>query len=158
MDKLTPEARSRNMSRIRSRDTLPELDVRRFLHRHGLRFRLHRRDLPGKPDLVFNTRRACVFVHGCFWHGCPRCIDGTRLVKSNAGYWSAKVIGNRERDVRHAASLEEAGWRVFVVWECEAKDPNRLSSLAAALKSLPAVRQQRPERGYSEARRRGRTT
>jgi DNA mismatch endonuclease (patch repair protein) len=139
MDKLTPEARSRNMSHIRSRDTSPELIVRRFLHREGLRFRLHRKDLPGKPDLTFASRRACIFVHGCFWHGCSRCIDGTRRVKSNVPYWSEKVAGNRERDARHVVKLKEAGWGVFVIWECETQDRARLAELAAQLRGLAKI-------------------
>ena len=136
MDKLTPEARSRNMARIRSRDTSPELAVRRFLHGAGLRFRLHQKHLSGKPDLVFASRRACVFVHGCFWHGCPRCVDGTRKVKSNAPYWSDKVTGNRARDERHQSVLEAAGWRVLVVWECETRDLAIMMQLADTLASL----------------------
>jgi DNA mismatch endonuclease, patch repair protein len=138
MDKLTSEARSRNMSRIRSRDTSPELAVRRFLHRAGLRFRLHQQGLPGKPDLVFAARRACVFVHGCFWHGCPKCIDGTRRVKSNVSYWSSKVQGNRTRDAKHTAALESAGWSVFVIWECEARNQAKLKRLAKRIISLPS--------------------
>jgi DNA mismatch endonuclease (patch repair protein) len=137
MDTLTPQARSLNMSRIRSRDTSPELIVRSFLHRAGLRFRLHRKDLPGKPDLAFASRHACIFVHGCFWHGCPNCIDGTRRVKSNVGYWSQKVAGNRERDARHIAELDDACWNVFVVWECETRDHDRLAKLAAQIRELP---------------------
>lgn len=137
MDRLTPEARSKNMSRIRDRDTSPELTVRRFLHQSGLRFRLHRRDLPGKPDLVLAGRRACVFVHGCFWHGCPKCVDGTRRVKSNVPYWSGKIAGNRERDARHAAALKKAGWKVFVIWECGTRSEKTLATLASRLKKLP---------------------
>jgi DNA mismatch endonuclease (patch repair protein) len=137
MDKLTPEQRSQNMARIRSKDTAPELAVRRFLHRAGLRFRVHRRDLPGKPDLVFPGRRLCLFVHGCFWHGCPDCIDGTRAVKSNAGYWGPKIEGNRARDARHRAALEADGWTVIVLWECQARDPARLEELASTIRALP---------------------
>lgn len=139
MDKLTPKARSRNMSRIRSKDTSPELATRRFLHGRGLRFRLHRRDLPGKPDIVFAGRRACVFVHGCFWHGCPHCVDGTRRVKSNASYWLEKVAGNRVRDERHRVALEAAGWTVFVVWECEIERKDRLVALADKITALPSL-------------------
>jgi DNA mismatch endonuclease, patch repair protein len=135
MDKISPQARSRNMSRIRCQDTSPELAVRRALHRSGLRFRLHRRDLPGKPDLVFPARRACVFIHGCFWHGCPKCVDGTRRVKSNSPYWTAKIAGNRARDARHIGALREAGWNVFVIWECEIQD--RVRTLAAQITALP---------------------
>lgn len=143
MDTLTPEARSRNMSRIRSRDTSPELTVRRFLHAHGLRFRLHRRAMPGKPDLVFGGRRACVFVHGCFWHGCPHCVDGLRQVKSNKPYWTNKVTGNRARDERHRAALIGDGWTVFTVWECEIGRTGRLAALTEeirALRTWPRVR------------------
>jgi DNA mismatch endonuclease, patch repair protein len=139
MDKLTPAARSENMSRIRSRNTSPELIVRRYLHRKGLRFRLHARDLPGKPDLVFPGRRVLVFVHGCFWHGCPHCVDGTRRVKSNLSYWSPKIKGNRARDARHAATLGEGGWSVFVIWECEARNAVQLSRLARRIKSRVRV-------------------
>jgi DNA mismatch endonuclease (patch repair protein) len=138
MDKLTPEARSRNMSRIRSRDTSPELAVRRFLHGKGLRFRLHVRKLAGKPDLVFGPRSACLFVHGCFWHGCPRCVDGRRRVKDNAAYWSDKVAGNRARDERHRTALEREGWTVFVLWECEIRDAARLTLLAEQIRTLPS--------------------
>src|ERR1700674_4838408 len=99
MDTVTPERRSAIMARIRSKDTAPELAVRRYLHAKGLRYRLHHAGLPGKPDLVFPARRVCVFIHGCFWHGCPHCIDGTRQVKSNSAYWSAKVAGHRARDI-----------------------------------------------------------
>jgi DNA mismatch endonuclease (patch repair protein) len=136
MDKLTPSARSRNMSRIRSRDTSPELTVRKALHSAGLRFRLHAKHLPGKPDLVFPSRRACVFVHGCFWHGCPSCVDGTRRVKSNFAYWSPKIEGNRQRDARHLASLLDAGWKVFVIWECQVREINRVAELTKEIKAL----------------------
>jgi DNA mismatch endonuclease (patch repair protein) len=133
MDKVTPERRSQNMSKIRSRDTSPELIVRQYLYSHGLRYRLHSKNLPGKPDLVFASRRLCVFVHGCFWHGCPRCIDGTRRVKSNEQYWSAKVVGNQARDVRNRTALVAAGWTVLVIWECEIRRTNRLSELLAEI-------------------------
>src|SRR5579885_1916920 len=125
------------MSRIRGKNTKPEMAVRRYLHRAGLRFRLHRRDLPGKPDIVFPTRRALVFVHGCFWHGCPVCIDGTRRVKSNEQYWTDKVTYNRQRDARHQDTLAALGWKVIVVWECEIGDATKLSSLVDQIRSLP---------------------
>jgi len=127
------------MSRIRSRDTTPELAVRCFLHRQGLRFRLHVNTLPGKPDLVFASRRVCLFVHGCFWHGCPNCVDGTRRVKTNVPYWSHKVSGNRMRDERHRKALEANGWTVLVLWECELRDPGRLTALAKTIKGLPPI-------------------
>jgi DNA mismatch endonuclease (patch repair protein) len=130
MDRISPQRRSENMRRIRSKDTSPELAVRRWLHGRGFRYRLHRKDLPGTPDLVFPGRRIAIFIHGCFWHGCPRCVDGTRKVKSNAGYWSAKVEGNRARDARHQASLTALGWRVLTIWECEVSDCAGLRALA----------------------------
>lgn len=129
------------MRRIRDRNTGPELMVRRFLHSAGLRFRLHVRALPGKPDLVFPSRRACVFVHGCFWHGCPLCIDGRRAVKSNSRYWKSKVEGNRTRDKRNEAKLRADGWTVFTVWECELRAPGTLPRLASQIRSLTAEKQ-----------------
>lgn len=137
MDTVTPERRSEIMSRIRSRDTTPEMTVRRFLHAAGLRYRLHRRDLPGKPDLVFSSKHLCVFIHGCFWHGCPNCVDGTRKVKSNTKFWNAKVAGNRERDAKHQAALEADGWTVLTIWECETADPAQLERLTEAVRAAP---------------------
>ncbi|WP_083514378.1 very short patch repair endonuclease [Bradyrhizobium manausense] len=139
MDRLSPEARSRNMARIGSQDTTPELAVRRVVHAAGLRYRLHRRDLPGKPDLVFPGRRAVLFVHGCFWHGCTKCIDGTRRVQSNQQYWNPKITGNRERDARHAATLRADGWTVFTIWECETIDPKQLKRIVGRIKKLPSA-------------------
>lgn len=124
------------MAAIRSKDTAPELAVRRALHAAGLRYRLHGRRLPGRPDLVFPRRGVCVFVHGCFWHGCPHCIDGRRAVKSNTGYWSAKIAGNKERDERHRTALEAAGWTVLTVWECMTPDRAALGELAATIRSI----------------------
>ncbi len=128
------------MSRIRSRDTTPERIVRIFLHRDGLRYRLHRNDLPGKPDLVFPSRRVCLFVHGCFWHGCAKCIDGTRKVKSNSAYWIDKIARNRERDFHHSAILKAEGWRVLTIWECEIKKQGRLHKLAQLIHRSPIKR------------------
>jgi DNA mismatch endonuclease (patch repair protein) len=140
VDTVSPARRSAIMANIRGKDTTPELRVRRYLHAKGLRFRLHSRELPGKPDIVFPARRVCVFVHGCFWHGCPNCVDGTRQVKSNALFWADKVRGNRNRDARHKAALETAGWTVMALWECEIADPSRLSSLADRIAELPTHR------------------
>lgn len=136
MDKISPKRRSANMAAIRSKDTTPELAVRRALHAAGLRYRMHGKELPGRPDIVFRRRRVCVFVHGCFWHGCQRCMDGRRAVKSNAGYWSAKVAGNKERDGRHQVALEAAVWTVLTVWECMAFDPTELRQLAETIRSI----------------------
>jgi DNA mismatch endonuclease (patch repair protein) len=115
------------MARIRNKDTAPELAVRSTAHQLGYRFRLHRRDLPGSPDLVFPARRKVVFVHGCFWHRHPRC----RLAyepKSNVDFWSAKFRKNMERDVRVKGELERMGWDVLVIWECETADRAALAS------------------------------
>lgn len=113
--------RSRMMGSIRGRDTQPELMVRRFLHSTGLRFRLHDRRLPGRPDIVLPAHRSVVQVHGCFWHqhpGCPLAY----IPASNRRFWSEKLAGNHERDVRDTKNLRALGWRVFTVWECEIED------------------------------------
>ena len=118
MDTLTPERRSWNMSRIRSRDTAPERLVRSLLHRMGYRFRLHRSDLPGKPDIVLPRHKTVVLVHGCYWHRHADC----RLAyspKSNVDFWQAKFRENVSRDLRQSQELTELGWRVITVWECE---------------------------------------
>jgi DNA mismatch endonuclease (patch repair protein) len=123
MDKLTPERRSENMRRIKSKDMKPELLVRRLVHALGYRYRLHRKDLPGKPDLVFGPRKKVIFVHGCFWHGHNRqgCLDARRP-KSNTEYWNPKLTRNRERDAERIAALRDDGWGVLVIWECETTD------------------------------------
>ncbi|NWH07333.1 MAG: DNA mismatch endonuclease Vsr [Alphaproteobacteria bacterium] len=128
-DKISPERRSANMRQIRSRDMKPEMAVRRLAHGMGYRYRLHRRDLPGKPDLVFGPRRAVIFVHGCFWHQ-HDCRDGHNP-KSNGGYWDAKLRRNVERDAEVRARLEADGWRVLVIWECEARDAEALRATLA---------------------------
>ena len=133
MDSLTPRRRSANMRQIKSKDTSPELAVRRYLHARGLRYQLHRRDLPGKPDLVFPAIDTCVFVHGCFWHGCRQCVDGTRRVRSRSSYWVAKIAGNRSRDRQHVRELTKAGWKVTTIWECELRTPKALAALATQL-------------------------
>lgn len=115
------ELRSRTMRAVRSKDTTPELKLRRLLHRAGFRFRLHRKDLPGSPDLVFPARKAVIFVHGCFWHG-HDCKRGARAPKANAEYWRAKIARNIARDGRSLDALQTAGWRVSIVWECQLKD------------------------------------
>lgn len=116
------EIRSRTMRAVRSKNTTPELKVRRLLHGAGYRFRLHRKDLPGSPDLTFSARKAVVFVHGCFWHG-HDCKRGARAPKSNADYWTAKFARNIARDARNLEALHVLGWRVAAVWECELKEP-----------------------------------
>jgi len=109
------------MRRIRNKGMAPEMKVRRLAHNLGYRYRLHRKDLPGKPDLVFPGRRKVIFVHGCFWHQHQECRDG-RPPKSNQSYWQPKLERNTERDARVQAELAEAGWDVLVIWECETKD------------------------------------
>lgn len=126
VDKLSSDRRSENMSRIRGKNTKPELAVRSMAHRLGYRFRLHRRDLPGTPDLVFAPKRKVIFVHGCFWHG-HGCKRGGSGPKSNEEFWSAKITRNRERDMRVRSELEARGWNSMVIWECEVSASEGLS-------------------------------
>lgn len=121
-DTLTRERRSALMKRVGPRDTKPELVVRRMLHARGWRYRLHRKGLPGTPDLVFAARRVAVFVNGCFWHG-HRCRLG-RAPKSRPEFWGPKLEANRERDARKIAQLVDAGWRVMTVWQCSLAEPD----------------------------------
>lgn len=125
-DRLDPSSRRRLMQAVRGKDTAPEIAVRSLLHRMGYRFRLHRKDLPGTPDIVLPGRKAAIFVHGCFWHG-HGCRIG-RLPKSKLDYWQPKIEANRERDARKAAALETLGWRVLTVWQCEIKDQPALEA------------------------------
>ena len=122
-DVHTPEQRSFNMSRIRNRNTRPEMKVRSLVHQMGYRYRLHRKDLPGKPDLVLPRHRKIIFVHGCFFqmHDCPY---GRVVPKTNAEFWQTKRLSNVERDKRNLAALESAGWEVLTVWECMTKPAN----------------------------------
>ena len=141
-DNLTPTQRSYCMSRIRSKDMSPELAVRSMTHRMGYRFRLHRRDLPGKPDLTLTKHRAVIFVHGCFWHwhsdsDCP--IAG--LPKSNLDYWLPKLTRTRERDAEHMTQLGELGWRALVIWECALRTPESVLNSISAFLSDPALPQ-----------------
>ncbi|TXH13736.1 MAG: DNA mismatch endonuclease Vsr [Gammaproteobacteria bacterium] len=130
-DRLSPEARSRLMKRVKQKNTAPEKLVRSLLHRLGYRFRIHRKDLPGTPDIVLPSRRVAIFVHGCFWHG-HDCRRG-RAPASNLEYWGPKIASNRDRDSRKAAALVSAGWRVVVVWECELDDEPALISRVSSL-------------------------
>ena len=127
-DKLTPEERSKNMRSIKSKDTSPELIVRRLVHRLGYRYRLHSKDLAGKPDLACASRKKVIFVHGCFWHqhNEPACKI-SRLPCSNTEYWIPKLKRNVERDKHHYQQLTQLQWKVLVVWECETKDINKLT-------------------------------
>lgn len=125
MDILAPQQRSRLMSRIRGKDTAPEIRVRQVAHGLGFRFRLHRRDLPGSPDLVFPSRQKVIFVHGCYWHRHPGCRYAYSP-KSNAVFWCSKFEANVTRDRRTTRELEALGWGVLVVWECEMRDTDAL--------------------------------
>ena len=118
MDALTPAERSERMGRVRSKDTKPELLVRRLVHRMGFRYRLHRRDLPGNPDLVFPKRGKIIFVHGCFWHRHGTC-KYTRWPKSRLEFWKPKLEANRRRDVANQRVLRRLGWKLLIVWECQ---------------------------------------
>lgn len=125
MDIISPAQRSQLMGRIRGKETKPELIVRRTAHRLGFRFRLYRRDLPGRPDLVFPSRKVAMFVHGCFWHrhkGCRYCYNP----KSNIEFWEKKFKNNVTRDERTRGELKRMGWHVAIIWECETTDPRSL--------------------------------
>lgn len=125
-DTLTPQARSERMSRVRAKDSKPEMQLRRLVHGLGFRYRLHARDLPGKPDLVLPRWRAVIFMHGCFWHRHPGCALA-RLPKSKLDFWQTKLEANRQRDRLNQQRLRELGWRVLVVWECELKHLDRVA-------------------------------
>ena len=128
MDVLTTEQRRLNMSRIRGKDTKPEMLLRRGLHAAGLRFRLHGTKLPGKPDLVFPGRKKVIFVHGCFWHSHGGCHNA-RIPKSRSDFWMSKLESNKERDERNVHALMDEGWEVLVIWECELRDPELLNRI-----------------------------
>lgn len=140
MGAISRERRFEIMRRIRRRDTPPEIAVRKCLHRLGSRFRLHLKNLPGKPDLVLRRWRTVVFVHGCFWHGCPECYRGARVPKSNVEFWRTKVERNQARDRRVATELRERGWNVLTVWECQTTNQDRLLALISKLTSGPGWR------------------
>lgn len=124
-DTLTPFERSERMSRVRGKGTKPEMLVRKLVYGMGYRYRLHANDLPGKPDMVFRSRKAAIFVHGCYWHRHKNC-KLARLPKSRLDFWLPKLEGNRVRDEQNQALLKEMGWRCLVVWECETKDKEAL--------------------------------
>jgi DNA mismatch endonuclease, patch repair protein len=136
VDTLTPEKRSWNMSRIRSGNTKPEMVVRSLLHRMGYRFRLHRKDLPGKPDIVLSKYKTVIFVHGCFWHrheGCKYAYNP----KSRIEFWQKKFKDNVERDNKNKKAIAILGWHIVVIWECETKEPEQLAErLYTELNSL----------------------
>ena len=127
MDTLTPAERSAIMSRVRGKNTRPELAVRRLLSSLGYRYRLHVAKLPGKPDIVLSSRRRAIFVHGCFWHRHIKC-PLARMPKSRISFWSKKLEGNRARDLKNLRSLRRLGWKALVVWECELRNEARLTT------------------------------
>lgn len=138
MDVFTPEKRSDVMSRIRSRDTRPELALRSMLHRLGYRFTVNgpkNQSLPGKPDIVLPKHRTVVFVHGCFWHGHENCPH-FRLPKSRSAWWKRKIQGNKARDLRHENDLRAAGWHVVTIWECALKSASARNWLEPRLPKL----------------------
>ena len=126
VDVLTRAQRSFNMSRIRSKNTSPELYVRRLVHRLGFRFRLHNRKLPGRPDLVFASKSKVIFVHGCYWH-MHECRFGRVKPATNAAFWEAKRRANVERDCRNEQALKRQGWRVLIIWECSLREPKGIT-------------------------------
>ena len=133
VDTVSPDVRSRIMAQVKSKDTEPEMTVRRLLHGLGYRYRLHRRDLPGRPDLVFPSRNKVVFVNGCFWHGHSGCVRAT-VPATNREFWLAKFERNRVRDSCNNPLLVDKGWEVMTVWECELRDlPNLADSLVSFL-------------------------
>lgn len=137
-DVLTPHQRTRNMSAIKGKNTKPEIVVRRMAHRLGYRFRLHRRDLPGAPDLVFPRLRKVIFVHGCFWH-MHSCRWGSVTPKTNAEFWEAKRTGNVARDRRSLRRLRADGWKALVIWECQTKDIDAVRDLLSRFLAGPSA-------------------
>lgn len=123
-DMFNTQKRSEIMSKVHSNDTTPEIRLRQLLHGMGYRFRLHRNDLPGNPDIVLPKYKTVIFVHGCFWHGCLKCKHAQIRPKSNAEYWNKKLDRNIQRDKENVHALEGMGWCVIVVWECETKKKN----------------------------------
>lgn len=128
MDTLSPSERSERMSRVRSKDTKPELTIRRLIHSLGYRYRLHATQLPGKPDLVFAARRKVIFVHGCFWHRHGSRCHLTRLPKSKLDFWRPKLEQNKKRDEKNIRKLHNCGWKSLVIWECQLKNGSNLTA------------------------------
>lgn len=145
MDSISAVRRSANMSRIRSKDTEPEMLIRRMLHALGYRYSLHRRDLPGVPDVVFPGRGRVIFVQGCFWHQHKKCVDG-KMPSSRIEYWKPKLLRNVERDRQNISKLRHAGWKVMSLWECEVA--NHESVRERLIHFLGPVKSNREKRGY----------
>jgi DNA mismatch endonuclease, patch repair protein len=145
MDIVSKHTRSRMMAGITGKDTTPELVVRRVLHAAGLRFRLHRKDLPGRPDVVLPRLKTVVLVHGCFWHRHPRCRFATTPA-SNTEFWSRKFAETIERDARQVRQLKDLGWRVTVVWECETRNVTVIRRIVRRLSRLASRRKEISDR------------
>jgi len=142
-DVFSKEKRSRIMSRVKGRNTKPEILVRSMIHRMGYRFRLHRRDLPGNPDIVLPRHKKVVFVHGCFWHGHKGCKRSARP-SSNKAFWKKKLDGNIERDKRKRRELRRLGWEYLIIWQCELRRPDRVRrKLDRFLPAQPAQRKRK---------------
>ena len=134
-DMFDPQKRSEIMAKVHSANTTPEIRVRKLLHSMGYRFRLHRRDLPGNPDIVLPKYKTVIFVHGCFWHGCPTCRHAKIRPIANSEYWNKKLNRTMERDKNNVINLEQMDWRVFVIWECETKKGS-ITSLSERIKTF----------------------
>ena len=137
MDTLSKEERSERMSRIRGRDSSPEMRLRGLVHGMGYRYRLHVKSLPGKPDMVFPSRKAVMFMHGCFWHRHEGCRLA-RMPKSRLDFWREKLEGNKLRDQENQRRLRELGWRVLVVWECQLGETERVREMVREFLDGPA--------------------
>lgn len=133
-----PETRSYNMSQISGKDTKPEMIVRKFLHSNGFRYRLHVKDLPGKPDLVLPKYNSVIFVHGCFWHAHEGC-KYFKIPKTRTEWWKKKLFGNKERDEKNIEELEKMGWDVVIVWECELKTLNYKKNLRLLTSKIKTI-------------------
>lgn len=147
MDKMTKEQRHRTMASIRSKDTKPELIVRKFLWNRGFRYRLNNPRLPGHPDIVLKKYRTCVFVNGCFWHGHENCTYYS-IPKTNTTFWRNKIERNKQRDIREQKSLAQMGWHCIIIWECELKTQNRSKTLESLAFTLNKIYLQDHSRQY----------
>ena len=137
LDNLPSPERSALMAKIRSKNTRPEILVRKLLYKQGYRFRLHAKDLPGQPDIIFRSRRKAIFVHGCFWHRHKGCKKAT-MPKTRTDYWKPKLEANRKRDAVSVSALKELGWQVMIIWECEISARNQDSLLEQLIGFLEA--------------------
>lgn len=135
MDKVNKKIRSEIMRRVKGKDTNPEMIVRRFLYSRGIRFRTHQKELPGCPDIIIRKYMTVIFVNGCFWHGHEGC-SSFRMPKSSMKYWNEKIKRNKDRDIKNLKILQQQGWNVFVVWECQLKNKNKEEILNNILKEL----------------------